>query len=85
MCQHQILPLYTDEHTVTVAIARSVNLFMLDDLQLITGKQVKLVQAAGEQIIHFQGKFTGDLSVAVEEYVLYFHGAGVHYSSACNH
>ena len=46
MRQHQILPLYTDEHTVTVAIARSVNLFMLDDLQLITGKQVKLVQAA---------------------------------------
>ncbi|MCL0081370.1 GspE/PulE family protein [Peptococcaceae bacterium] len=65
--QHQILPLYTDEHAVTVAIAGSVNLFMLDDLQLITGKQVKLVQAAGEQIIHFQGKFTGDLSVAVEE------------------
>ncbi len=43
--RHQVLPLYEEDHTLVVAAADPFDVTVLDDLRLLTGKEVRVVVA----------------------------------------
>ncbi|MCL6448737.1 MAG: GspE/PulE family protein [Armatimonadetes bacterium] len=65
--RYTVFPLEADEQTVRVVAAPPVNLFMVDDLQLVTGKKVRVAFAEKSEIQKLLDKYLSDPAVAAEE------------------
>jgi len=48
--QYQILPLSMLEHTLTIALSDPFNIFVIDDLKNITGKEIDIVMSTNAEI-----------------------------------
>ncbi|MBI5415791.1 MAG: type II/IV secretion system protein, partial [Candidatus Omnitrophica bacterium] len=49
--QYKIIPLSALEDSITVALADPLNVFVVDDLKHITGKEIEVVMSTGEDIL----------------------------------
>ncbi len=63
--QYVVMPLSLLGQTMTVAIADPLNVFVLDDLRNVTGKEIEIVIASESQILRVIDQFYNSASVAV--------------------
>ncbi|MCA9399354.1 MAG: type II secretion system protein GspE, partial [Candidatus Omnitrophica bacterium] len=49
--QYQIIPLSVLEHTMTIAIADPLNVFAIDDIKSITGREVEVMMSTNTDIL----------------------------------
>src|SRR3989338_3777628 len=57
--QYHIIPLSSLENSITVAIADPLNVFAIDDLKHITGKDIEIVMSTSEDIIRTIDQYYG--------------------------
>lgn len=57
--QYRIIPLSALENSVTVAIADPLNVFVIDDLKHITGRQIEVVMSTSEDILKALDNYYG--------------------------
>lgn len=57
--QYHIIPLSALENSITVAIADPLNVFVIDDLKNITGKDIEIVMSTNEDIIRTIDQYYG--------------------------
>jgi len=48
--KHQVLPLFLIRNTLTIAVSEPTNLFLLDELRSITGKEIQVVSSTPKDI-----------------------------------
>ena len=63
--QYQVMPLSLLGGTLTVAIADPLNVFALDDLRNLTGKEIEIVIASESQIMRVIDQFYNSASEAM--------------------
>ena len=63
--QYRIVPLSVVENTVTVAISDPLNVFTIDDIRQITGKDIDIVMSADSDIMHTIDNFYGSQLASV--------------------
>lgn len=57
--QYRIIPLSSLENSITVAIADPLNVFAIDDLKHITGKDIEIVMSTSEDIVRTIDQYYG--------------------------
>ncbi len=57
--QYQVLPLSMLEYTMTIAISDPLNVFVIDDLKNITGKEIDIVMSTSSEITKALDNFYG--------------------------
>ena len=62
--QYQIIPLSAMEYSVTVAVSDPMNVFVIDDLKNITGKQIDLVMSTSSEILKTIDRYYGHEDLA---------------------
>lgn len=65
--QYRIVPLSVIENTVTVAISDPLNVFTIDDIKQITGKDIDIVMSADSDIMHTIDNFYGSQLASVKD------------------
>lgn len=62
--QYQIIPLSSLDYTVTVAVSDPFNVFLIDDLKNITGKEIDIVMSTNSDILKAIDNFYGSKIMA---------------------
>jgi type IV pilus assembly protein PilB len=65
--QYQVMPLSLLGQTLTVAIADPLNVFIMDDLRNVTGKEIEIVIASESQILRVIDQFYNSASAALSQ------------------
>ncbi len=73
--QYQVMPLSLLGNTLTIAISDPLNVFILDDLRNLTGKEIDIVIASGSQIMRAIDQFYVSAIEAMAEATQHLEGA----------
>ncbi|MGE0268993.1 MAG: GspE/PulE family protein [Candidatus Omnitrophota bacterium] len=57
--QYQIIPLSLLDETLTIAVSDPLNVFIIDDLKNITGKEIEIVMSTNDEILKVIDSFYG--------------------------